>query len=276
MKEETLKGFLVTVGSLFLLLFCLSPWIFMIITSFSHKADYLAPETRFHFTWQNYLDVVTNHSLHFMDHFRNSLIVSGISAVAAVVIAALAAYVMSRQDMPAKGPLLFFVLTASLFPPISLVSYLFKLMSGIGWINTLKALILPYIAWILPLALWVLTGYFAQIPRELDQAAWIDGCSYPQTLWHVILPVAMPAILSVGLLSFIFAFNEFLFALILTTNHEARTVPVGIALFQGLHGQIPWGSIMAASSITTLPMALLTIIFQNRIVQGLTRGAVKG
>jgi multiple sugar transport system permease protein len=163
-----------------------------------------------------------------------------------------------------------------MFPQISLVSYLFKVMTRLGWINTYNALILPYIAWILPLSLWILTSYFSQIPRELDRAAYVDGCSQWQALRKVIFPVAAPGLFSTGLLAFIFAFNEFMFALMLTADHRARTIPVGIALFQGLHGEIPWGNIMAASTLTTFPVIILTIFFQRHIIQGLTRGAVKG
>jgi len=178
--------------------------------------------------------------------------------------------------MPGKVFILLFVLAVSLFPQISLVGYLFKLMTGLGWINTYYALVFPYTAWILPLSLWILISYFSQIPHELDRAARIDGCSSWQVLRKIIFPVALPGILSTGLLAFIFAFNEFLFALMLTTDHHARTIPVGIALFQGLHGEIPWGEIMAASAVTTLPIVIITMFFQRHIIQGLTRGAVKG
>jgi multiple sugar transport system permease protein len=149
-------------------------------------------------------------------------------------------------------------------------------MTKLAWINTYQALLFPYVAWILPLSLWILVSYFSQIPRELDKAALVDGCTYWQILRKIVLPVAAPGVLSVFLLSFIFAFNEFMFALMLTTDYKARTIPVGIALFQGLHGQTPWGNIMAASVVTTLPVVILTLIFQRRIIGGLTRGAVKG
>ena len=149
-------------------------------------------------------------------------------------------------------------------------------MGTLGLINTYAALVLPYTAWILPLSLWILTSYFAQVPADLDRAAVVDGCTRLAALRKVVLPVAAPGIFSTALLAFIFAFNEFLFALMLTTDHAARTVPVGIALFEGLHGQIPWGVVMAASTLTTIPVVLLTLFFQRRIVEGLTRGAVKG
>jgi multiple sugar transport system permease protein len=118
-------------------------------------------------------------------------------------------------------------------------------------------------------------SYFSQIPREVDKAAQIDGAGRFQILFRIVLPMALPGFISTILLLFIFSFNEFLFALMLTTDHTARTVPVGIALFQGLHGELPWGYIMAASTIACIPVVLLALIFQRRIIQGLTRGAVK-
>ena len=130
--------------------------------------------------------------------------------------------------------------------------------------------------WILPLALWILVSYFSQIPIELDKAALVDGASRWQILRKVIFPTAAPGIFSMFLLSFIFAFNEFMFALMLTSDYRARTIPVGITLFQGLHGEIPWGNIMAASVVTVLPVVVLTLLFQRYIIGGLTRGAVKG
>ena len=167
------------------------------------------------------------------------------------------------------------ILALSMFPEISLVSYLFAIMSGLGWINTLQALIFPYVAWTLPLSLWILVSYFSQIPEDLDKAGLIDGCSRLRILIKIIFPVAAPGVFSTGLLAFIVAFNEFLFALMLTTDYTARTVPVGIALFQGLHGETPWGEIMAAATVTTVPVVLITLIFQRRIIHGLTRGAIK-
>ena len=193
-----------------------------------------------------------------------------------MLIASLAAYAFTRLRLPAKNSLLFFILAVSMFPQISLVSYLFKFMVRFNWVNTYQALILPYIAWVLPLAVWILVSYFSQIPRELDDAAFVDGCSRWQILWRIVFPVAAPGVFSVFLLAFIFGFNEFMFALMLTTDFHARTVPVGIAMFEGLHGEIPWGTIMAASVIATLPVVVVTIFFQKRIIGGLTRGAVKG
>jgi multiple sugar transport system permease protein len=163
-----------------------------------------------------------------------------------------------------------------MFPQIGLIGYLFKMMTWLGWINTYNALVFPYIAWTLPLSLWILVSYFRQIPVELEEAAMVDGCTRRQILQKIVLPVALPGIFSVFLLAFISALNEFMFALMLTTDYNARTVPVGIALFQGLHGQTPWGNIMAASVVTALPVVILTLVFQRHIISGLTKGAVKG
>jgi multiple sugar transport system permease protein len=276
MKENTLKKCLLIVGMVFCLSFCLFPFIYMVAVSLSTRADFLSQQVTFKFTLDNFRAVLTNPSLHFLDYLRNSIIVSFFSAFFCVVVASLAAYAVTRLKFPGKMYLLFFALAVSMFPQIGLVGYLFKFMTRLGWINTYQGLLFPYTAWILPLSLWILVSYFSQIPRELDKAALIDGCTYWQSLSKVIIPVAAPGVLSVFLLSFIFAFNEFMFALMLTTDYKARTIPVGIALFQGLHGQTPWGNIMAASVVTTLPVVILTLIFQRRIISGLTRGAVKG
>jgi multiple sugar transport system permease protein len=276
MTERSIRSVLIVFGSALMLVFCLAPFLFMVVTSFSSDHYFLSARGSFRATLSNYQAILTAPALHFPAYLRNSLIVSAVSAVLTISIASLAAYCLTRLRMPGKTFILFFVLAVSMFPQISLISYLYKLMAGLGWVNTYAALVLPYIAWTLPLSLWILVSYFLQIPRDLDKAALVDGCSRWQILRRVILPVAAPGIFSTTLLAFIFAFNEFMFALMLTTDHHARTVPVGIALFQGLHGQTPWGNIMAASTLSALPLVLLTLIFQRRIIQGLTRGAIKG
>jgi len=250
------------------------PFLYMLLVSLNFEPDF--PTTGFDFTLSNYSSILQVKSLHFLDYLRNSLIVSATSAFITVFISALAAYAITRLGLRGKTFILLFILAISMFPQISLIGYLFELMANIGMINTYPALILPYVAWILPLSLWILTSYFAQIPKELDKAAVVDGCSKLQVLFKVIFPVTLPGLFSTLLLSFIFAFNEFIFALILTIDHRARTVPVGIALFEGLHGEIPWGNIMAASVVAIIPVVAITLIFQRYIIQGLTRGAVKG
>jgi multiple sugar transport system permease protein len=273
--EERLRKILLTLGAVFTLLFCLSPFFYMVLTGLSLHPDFLRPEIPFIATGSHLETVLTSESIHFLSFLQNSLVVSSLSAVLAVLIASLAAYAVTRLPFPGKKFLMIAILAVSMFPQVSVVHYLFKLMSGLGWINTYPALVFPYVAWTLPLSLWILSSYFAQIPSDLDKAGLVDGCSRLQVLFKIIFPVAAPGVFSTGLLAFILAFNEFLFALMLTTDYAARTIPVGIAFFQGLHGQIPWGEIMAAATLTTIPVVILTVIFQRRIIQGLTRGAVK-
>lgn len=276
MSEEVRIRFLYGAGALGMTIFSLGPVLYMALTAASERPDFLAPGAEFSPTAAHFLSVLRTSSLHFPEYLRNSLVVSGASAALCVGIASPAAYAVTRLSLPGRMPFLLCVLAVSMFPPVSVVGRLFRFMGDLGWINTWQALVFPYTAWILPLSLWILTSYFAQVPADLDRAALVDGCSRLAVLRKVILPVAAPGIFSTALLSFIFAFNEFLFALMLTTDHAARTVPVGIALFEGLHGEIPWGVVMAASTITTVPVILLTLAFQRRIIQGLTRGAVKG
>jgi len=276
MSDEKLKVILLTVGAAFLVVWCLLPFVYMVVTSFHSQADFLSAGSSSMSTFEHYRAIFGSRSLHFLDYLRNSLVVSGVSSLLCVLIASVAAYAMTRMRLPGKLFILMFVLAVSMFPQISLMGYLFKLMVRLGWINTYFSLMFPYIAWILPLALWILVSYFAQIPADLNQAALIDGCSHWQALWRIVFPVASPGIFSCVILAFIYAFNEFMFALMLTTDHHARTVPVGIALFQGLHGETPWGNIMAAAIVSSIPVVLLAFLFQRRIIQGLTRGAVKG
>ncbi len=276
MSEERVQRILLYCGVTGAVLFCLAPFGYMVLTGLSLRPDFLRPEIPLTLTALNFGTVLTDPSLHFLAYLRNSLVVSAVSATVAVLVASLAAYALTRLEAPGKLLILFFILGVSLFPQVSLVSWLYKFMATLGWINTLQALVLPYVAWTLPLAVWILYSYFTQIPRDLDRAALVDGCTRLQVLFRVVLPVAAPGVFSTFLLAFIFAFNEFLFALMLTADYTARTVPVGIALFEGRHGELPWGEIMAAATVATLPVVLLTLVYQRRIVQGLTRGAVKG
>ena len=276
MNEQRIQRVLVWVGSAGLLAFCLGPFAYMVAVSLADRADFLLPAVSPAWTLEHYANVLSGESLHFVRMLVNSLVVSLCSALVAVFLACLGAYAITRLRLPGKMLVLFGVLAVAMFPQVGIVGYLYQMMIRLGWINTYQALVLPYVAWTVPLSLWVLVGYFSQIPRELDTAALVDGCSRWTILWRVIFPVAAPGVFSVFLLAFIFAFNEFMFALMLTSDYRARTVPVGIALFQGLHGQTPWGTIMAASVVTTLPVVVLALIFQRRIIGGLTQGAVKG
>ncbi len=274
MNEKRIKNILKLSGICFVLIFSLVPFIWMVIISLNERPDFLLHEG-FRLTVANFVDILTMGNLHFLDYLKNSFVIASTTALISSLIGALAAYAISRITFTGKTLLVLTVLALSMFPQICIVGYLFKLMTNLGMINTYGALILPYIAWSLPLALWIQMSYFSRIPRELDKAAQVDGASRLQTLFKIVLPIAAPGFLSTILLLFMFCFNEFLFALMLTADHKARTVPVGISLFQGLHGELPWGYIMAASVISCVPVILIALIFQRRIISGLTHGAVK-
>ncbi len=275
MSEARVRKILLAVGTAFMIVFCLTPFMWMIAVSVSKYPDFLGSQS-FVVTFRNYLDIITIGSLHFLDHLRNSLIVSATVALACALIAASAAYAVSRLRFRGRMPISLGVLALSTFPQISLVGYLYKLMRSLGLINTYPALILPYIAWTVPLGFWILLSYISRIPHDLDDAAIADGASRGLVFRKIVLPIAAPGLFSAILLIFIAAFNEFLFALMLTTDHSARTIPVGIALFQGLHGEIPWGYIMAASTLASLPLVTLAMVFQRYVIQDITRGALKG
>jgi len=275
MSEERRIRVLYTVGAAAMSAFCLLPVAYMVLVAASSRPDVLSAGAEVRLTAGHFLEVLGTGSLHFPEYVVNSIVVSGLSAILAVALGAPAAYAVTRLELPGRMSFLFLVLAVSMFPPVSLVSYLFRMMSALGWINTYAALVLPYTAWVLPLSLWILASHFSRIPRDLDRAALLDGCGRLAALRKVMVPVAAPGILSTAILAFIFAFNEFLFALILTTGRNARTIPVGIALFEGLHGEIPWGMIMAAATLAVVPVILLVLAFQRGIVAGLTRGAVK-
>ena len=275
MREQTIRKTLIIIGSVGLLIFALTPFIWMIWISFTSRYDFLFTGHTV-YSLKNYITVLTDPTLHFPEFFRNSLWIASITALVVTLVSSLSAYAVSRMRFPGRIVIPVVILAMSMFPQIALVGYLFNLFSNMQLIDTRLALILPYIAWTIPIALWINMSYFAQIPLDLDRAALVDGASRSKTLFRVILPIALPGIFSSFLLVFISAFNEFLFAIMLTNSPQAQTITVGIAKFTGTHGQTPWGQVMAASVIASIPLVILTLVFQRYIVQGLAGGAVKG
>jgi len=269
------KSWLLATGTAALLLFALAPFAWMVTVALSSRPD-LIFAGRADLTLHHFVNVLRDPSLHFLSHLRNSLIVASLTALVVTLIATLAGYAVSRLRFRGRLLIPLAALAVSMFPPISIVGQLYRFFTGLGWLNTHVALILPYCALWLPLALWITMSYFAQIPHDLDRAARIDGASRLTIIRRVLLPIALPGIFSSFLLVAIASFNEFLLALMLTRDARAQTLPVGIAMFEGLHGEIPWGDLMAAATIATIPLVLLAVFFQRYIVQGLMGGAVKG
>ena len=207
----------------------------------------------------------------------NSIGIAALSTVLAVLLAMFAAYAIVRLRFRGRQWILVAALSIAMFPPVAVIGPLFNLWRTLGLYDTWPGLILPYMTFTLPLAIWTLAAFFREIPWDLDKAARVDGATPLQAFWHVIMPLAAPGVFTAAILVFIFAWNDFLFAAALTSTNDARTVPAAIAFFTGSSRfELPTGSIAAASVVVTVPVMLLVLIFQRRIVAGLTAGAVKG
>jgi multiple sugar transport system permease protein len=207
----------------------------------------------------------------------NSIGIGLISTVISVVLATMAAYAIARLKFPGKGVLIGVSLMIAMFPPISLVNPMFNIERQLGLFNTWPGLIIPYLAFSLPLAIYTLSAFFREIPWDLEKAAKVDGASQRQIFMKVIAPLAMPGIATTAILVFMFCWNEFLFAISLTSTTSARTAPAAMGFFTGVSQfTYPTGSIAAAAAVITIPIVIFVMIFQRRIVAGLTSGAVKG
>jgi trehalose/maltose transport system permease protein len=213
----------------------------------------------------------------FTDALRNSIGIALITTVIAVTLACMAAYAIARLNFPGKVLILTMALAIAMFPPISIVGPLFNIWREVGLYDTWPGLIIPYMTFSLPLAIYTLSAFFREIPWELEQAAQVDGATPFQAFRKVIIPLAAPGVFTTAILVFIFAWNDFLFAISLTSTNAARTVPAALAAFPG-ESQFtqPIGSVAAAAVIVTIPIIIMVLIFQRRIVAGLTAGAVKG
>jgi multiple sugar transport system permease protein len=223
-------------------------------------------------TFEHFVNIFAGKSLH--RYLFNSVIVAFSTTFLCLLFGSVAAYALARLDIRGRFGILGFILAVSMFPQIAIVAPLYVLASDLGWLDTYRVLIVVYLALGLPLVIWVLFGYFRSIPLTIDEAARIDGAKPLRIFFQIILPMSLPAVVTTGLLCFIAAWNEFMFALAFTSDINRQTVPVGIANFTGLH-YVPWGDIAAASVVVTLPLILLVLVFERHIISGLTGGAVK-
>jgi multiple sugar transport system permease protein len=270
-KERTLWS----IGILVVLLYALIPvaWI----TSLSFKTPDEVADKKFFsgFSFDNY-DVVFSDDT-FIAALINSIGIAGIATLISIVLAAMAAYATSRLDFTGKTLILSGALAVAMFPPISIVGSLFDMWRAIGIYDTWIGLIIPYMTFTLPLAIYTLSAFFREIPWELEQAAQVDGATPFQAFRKIIVPLAAPGVFTAAILVFIFAWNDFIFANTLTSTDNARTVPAALAFFTGASQfEQPIGAIAAASVVVTIPIIIMVLIFQRRIVAGLTAGAVKG
>lgn len=225
----------------------------------------------------NYFNLFRVSENPFGRHILNSVMVSFSVVALSLLIGVTAAYAFARIAFKGRGLLLVAVLAVSMFPQVAVLSGMFELIRFLGLYNRALGLVLPYMIFTLPFTVWVLTTFMRQLPKELEEAAIMDGCGPGRIIRSVFLPLLWPAMVSTGLLAFIAAWNEFLFALTFVIGNDQRTVPVSISLITGASRyDIPWGKIMAASVLVTAPLIALVLVFQRKIVSGLTTGAIKG
>ena len=252
------------------------PFYYAIVTSLKpgsevFRVDYFP----FSLDFGSYVTVFREQS--FGTNILNSVMVAGAVVTVSLGLGLLAAYPLSRIRFRGRSTLLFVILGVSMFPQVAVLSGMFELIRTLGLYNSLLSLILSYMIFSLPFTVWVLTTFMRDLPIEIEEAALMDGAGPLVLIFRIYMPLMVPAMVTTGLLAFITAWNEFLFALTFTLSTEQRTIPVAIGLISGASQyELPWGNIMAASVTVTVPVVALVLVFQRRIVSGLTAGAVKG
>jgi len=279
-RPPTVLGTLRRVGLFALVaaivLYAVFPFYYAILSSLKSGSDLFRVDY-FPFSWElgNYASVFRGQP--FGTNILNSLIVATSVVVLSLLLGVTAAFALARIRFRGRSTLLVAILGVSMFPQVAVLSGMFQLIRALHQFNHLGALVISYMIFTLPFTVWVLTTFMRELPRELEEAAILDGASAWTIVRRVFMPLMWPALVTTGLLAFIAAWNEFLFALTFTLTNDERTVPVGIAVMSGASAhELPWGNIMAASVIVTVPLVLLVLVFQRRIVSGLTAGAVKG
>ena len=259
-----------------IVVFCLAPFYWLLNISLKAGPDLSSSSVvPPHPTLDNYKSIFQNGD--FTHALLNSAIVSLTTTLLALIVGSFCAYALARLRFKGKFWLLALILSITTFPPIAIAAPIFKLWSDIGLFNTIPGLIIPYLTFALPLAIYILVSFFREIPKDLEEAALVDGATRFQAFTKVVIPLAAPGLATAGILTFIFAWNEFLLAVTLTSTPAARTVPAAIAFFTGSSEyEEPLGTIAAASVVISIPLIFLVLFFQKRIVAGLTAGAVKG
>jgi multiple sugar transport system permease protein len=266
----------VNLAALLVFLFIVIPLYWMIATAFKTRANVGKSPPQYYphpLSVQNFHDAFSEAT--FGRYIMNSVIVAVVATALVLVLGTLAGYALGRLPMRGRFTILVMLLMISVFPPIAVVVPLYALLRDIGWLNSYQALIIPYTAFFLPFAIWILRNYFLGIPREMEESARIDGANPVRTIWSIILPQAWPGVFTAGIFTFTACWTEFLMALSFNIANDYRTIPVGVALFGGQF-VTPYGTIFAASVVAVVPIAILVFIFRRSVVSGLTAGAVKG
>jgi multiple sugar transport system permease protein len=266
----------INLAALLVFLFIIIPLYWMVTTAFKTPANVDASPPQYFphpLSVANFSDAFTHYT--FGRYIVNSVIVAVVATALVLVLGTLAGYAMGRLPMRGKFTVLVLLLMISVFPEIAVVVPLYALLHDIGWLNHYQALIVPYTAFFLPFAIWILRNYFMAIPREMEESARIDGANPLRTIWSIILPQTLPGLFTAGVFTFTACWTEFLMALSFNQVNNYRTIPVGVALFGGQY-TTSYGDIFAASVVAVVPIAVLVFIFRRSVVSGLTAGAVKG
>ena len=266
----------VTVSTFFIVVFLAAPLYWLIISSFKTPEAMGVSPPQF---WPNPVSGA-NYSQAFKQYdfgvyFRNSLIVSILATALVLIFGTLAGYALARTPMRGKFTTMVTLLIISLFPAIAVIAPLYLLLRNLGWLNSYQGLIVPYTAFNLPFAIWILRNYMLGIPKEMEETGRIDGAGPLRTVWTIILPMALPGLFTAGIFCFTACWTEFLFALTFNASNNYRTIPVGIAEF-GTVFTVPYGTIFAASVVAVVPIGILVFVFRKFVISGLTSGAVKG
>ena len=275
-RPATGRRWLLHIGVAVIVIYCLLPFYWMVVSAFRRPND---QGTNSFFpnpiSVKNFTGVFSK-DVGFWRSLLNSLVVAGTTTILTLVLGTFAAYTIARMEFRFKGLVAGIIIAMSMFPGISLIVPLLKLFSSIGWINTYQAMILPSLSFALPLAVWVLATFFRQMPKELEEAAMVDGMTRGQAFRKIIIPLAAPGMFTTAIITFIAAWNEFIIALSMVNEKSMQTATVAISKFTGITNfDTPFGTQMAAGVVVTVPLVIVVLIFQRRIVAGLTAGGVK-
>jgi multiple sugar transport system permease protein len=278
MNQVRLKRLGLWGGLLLVMAFTLLPYAWLVVSSFKPSTEIftLTPSWRIHaFSWKNYLWALGPTGADLGIYFRNTVLAAGSTALLTAILASMGGYAMARYAFPGRRLLALVLLLSPMFqgPPVMIPFY--RILSTLRLLNTIPGLVLVYLSLTLPICIWLMAGFFRGLPRELEEAALVDGCGPYRAFARVLLPLTLPGLAATSLYAFVVAWNDYQYALILTSSTKAKTIQMGLAELMTFFGQTNWGGIMASGVLTTLPVVLIFMVIQRVLVQGITAGALK-
>jgi ABC-type glycerol-3-phosphate transport system permease component len=266
-------------GALFLVMaFTLLPYAWLVVSSFKPSTEIFTRTPTWwtqEFTWKNYIWALGPSGADLGVYFRNTVLAAGATAVITAVLGSMGGYAMARYAFPGRRPLALALLLSPMFqgPPVMIPFY--RILSTLRLLNTIPGLVLVYMSLTLPICIWLMAGFFQGLPRELEEAALVDGCSPFGAFRRILLPLTLPGLAATALYAFVVAWNDYQYALILTSSDRAKTIQLGLSELLTFFGQTNWGGIMASGVLTTLPVVVIFMLIQRVLVQGITAGALK-